>query len=161
MAEKGHGLISSITARLRNYLKGRRGLLRRGERYDARLPFVITLLGTDRVSARFLRDVPALVGYTRDMSETGLTLLLPSVRAGDAYLTNVGSSLELKLDLPGGAVTMLTTSVRFEQLSRKEAGCGYLLAVSIVSKDAGREREAGRRAGAGRGRNCRAPRPGR
>ncbi|HEX8919886.1 MAG TPA: PilZ domain-containing protein, partial [Pyrinomonadaceae bacterium] len=84
-------------------------------------------------SAKGLPDAPALVGFTRDLSETGLTLLLPSVRIGSAYLTDVESYLEVKLELPGGAVAIRTASVRFEQLPRREAGCGYLLAVRIVN----------------------------
>ena len=138
MAEKSPGLIRSITAYLGKYVKGRRRLLLRGERFEVRLPFIITLLGVGR-RARSLDDATALVGYTRDMSETGLTLLLPSVRVGDAYLTDAGSRLEVKLELPGGTVAILTTSVRFEQLTRKEAGCGYLLAVSIIKMQKGEQ----------------------
>jgi hypothetical protein len=62
-----------------------------------------------------------------------MTLLLPSVRIGNAYLTDVESYLEVRLELPGGAVAIRTASVRFEQLPRSEAGCGYLLAVRIVN----------------------------
>lgn len=72
-----------------------------------------------------------MVGHTRDLSETSMTLLLPSVRAGNIYLTDGANCLEVKLELPGGPVTILTNSIRFEQLSRKEAGCSYLLAVRI------------------------------
>src|ERR1041384_4773078 len=121
MAEKSSGLISSVASRLRRYVKGGGRFLRHGKRYEMRLPFIVTLLGRGRRRARSLQD--ALVGYTRDVSETGLTLLLPSVRVGDAYLTDAGSLLEVKLELPDGAVRMLATSVRFEQLSPEEAGC--------------------------------------
>src|SRR5205085_5003380 len=140
MAEKNFGLIRSVTAYLSRYVKGRRRLLLRGERFESRLPFIITLLGIGRRS-RSLGDTLSLVGHTRDLSETGLTLLLPSVRVGDAYLTDGGCCLRVKLDLPGGAVTMMTTSVRFEQLTRREAGCSYLLAVHIAEmQKAERER---------------------
>src|SRR3954466_4033242 len=106
MAEKSSGFIPSFTAYLRRYVKGGGRFLRHGKRFDARLPFIITLLGTGRGRSRNLRDGFALVGYTRDVSETGLTLLLPSVRVGDAYLTDAGSRLEVKLELPGGPVKM-------------------------------------------------------
>src|ERR1043165_2651938 len=129
MAEKSSGLIHSVTAHLRRYVKGGGSFLRHGKRYEAHLPFVVTLVGAGRRRARSLQD--ALVGYTRDLSETGLTLLLPSVRVGDAYLTDGGSRLEVKLDLPGGTVKIVATAVRFEQLATKEAGCGYMVAASI------------------------------
>ena len=130
MAEKSSGLISSAVAHLRRYVKGGGSFLRHGKRYESHLPFVVTLVGVGRRRARSLQD--ALVGYTRDLSETGLTLLLPSVRVGDAYLTDAGSRLEVKLELPGGTVKILAASVRFEQLSSKEAGCSYMVAATIV-----------------------------
>ena len=133
MAGKTSNLIKSLVARLHKFLKRRRRVLRLGARFDARLPFLITLLATDKGSAKNLPRDPALVGFTRDLSETGLTLMLPSMRIGDAYLTDVESYLEVKLELPGGAVSIRTASVRFEQLRRREAGCSYLLAVRIIN----------------------------
>jgi hypothetical protein len=133
MAGKTPNSIKSLFTRLRKFLKRRRQVLRLGARFDARLPFLVTLLGTDKGSARNLPGDAALVGFTRDLSETGLTLLLPSMRIGGAYLTDIESYLEVKLELPGGAVAIRTVSVRFEQLRRMEAGCSYLLAVRIIN----------------------------
>ena len=97
------------------------------------MPFLVTLLDAGKGSAKGQPRAPALVGFTRDLSETGLTLLLPSMRLGDAYLTDAESYLEVKLELPGGAVAIRTASVRFEQLPGREEGCGYLLAVRIIN----------------------------
>ena len=133
MAAKFSHLIKSVSAHLGKFLHKRRRVLRLGVRFEARLPFLVTLLGAEKGLAKGLPDTPALVGFTRNLSETGLTLLLPSVRIGNAYLTDVESYLEVKLELPGGPVTIRTASVRFEQLPRREAGCGYLLAVRIVN----------------------------
>lgn len=88
-----------------------------------------------------LPDAPALVGYTRELTKRGLTLLLPSVRLGNVYLTAGESYLGVKLQLPDGPVAMLTVSVWFEQLPHKEAECSYLLDVRIVKmQNADRER---------------------
>jgi hypothetical protein len=134
MAGKFSHLIKSVAARVSRQVLKRRRVLRLGVRFEARLPFLVTLLGTERGFVKGQPDDnPALVGFTRNLSETGMTLLLPSVRIGNAYLTNVESYLEVKLELPGGAVAIRTASVRFEQLPRREAGCGYLLAVRIVN----------------------------
>jgi hypothetical protein len=132
------GIIRSITTRLRRYVHERRKVLRRGSRYEARLPFIITPLGASKLSGKrrtTTTTVPALIGHTRDLSETSLTLLLPSVRAGNVYLTDGDNCLEIKLELPGRPVSLLTNCVRFEQLPRKDAGCGYLLVVRIVGVD--------------------------
>jgi hypothetical protein len=134
MAGKTSNFIKSTVARLSKFLHKRRRVLRLGARFDARLPFLITLLGTDKGSGKNQTDLTAaLVGFTRDLSETGLTLMLPSMRIGDAYLTDAESYLDVKLELPGGAVALRTVSVRFEQLGRMEAGCSYLLAVRIIN----------------------------
>ena len=130
MAEKSSGFIRSVTAHLRRYIKSGGSFFRHGKRYEAHLPFVVTLVGAGRRRARSLQD--ALVGYTRDLSETGVTLLLPSVRVGDAYLTDAGSRLEVKLEFPDGTVKIIAAAVRFEQLALPEAGCSYLVAASIV-----------------------------
>lgn len=134
MAGKTAHLIKSLVARLRKSLSKRRRVLRLGVRFEARLPFLVTLLGAEK-GVKSAHDTPVLVGFTRDLSETGLTLLLPSVRIGDAYLTDVESYLEVRLELPGGAVNIRTASVRFEELARREAGCAYLLAVRIVKME--------------------------
>jgi hypothetical protein len=126
------GFIHSLTMRLRRLVSDRRKALRRGARYEARLPFVITPLGAAKRSGKRLPSARSLIGHTRDLSETSMTLLLPSVRVGNAYLTDGESCLEVRLELADGPVTLLTNSVRFEQLPRKDDGCGYLLAVRIV-----------------------------
>ncbi len=125
-------LLRSFTARLRQYANDRRQTLRRDARFEARLHLLVSLLGTDKGSMESLSDVMAIEGYTRDVSETGLTLLLPSVRIKGKYLTDGESYLGVRLELPSGQVTMLTVSVRFEQLPKKEVECAYLLGVRIV-----------------------------
>ena len=128
-------LIRSVTERLRRYVGERRKSLRRGPRFEARLPFTITLIGNAKGSGKRRMSAAAIVGHTRDLSGTSMTLLLPSVRVGNAYLTDGEICLEVKLELPDGQVTMLTNCVRFEQLARKEDGCSYLLAVCIVEME--------------------------
>lgn len=136
MAGKTADLIRSVVARLRKFASGRHRVLIRGDRFDARLPLVVKLLGAEPGSRKRSPDAPPLPGFTRNLSETGLTLLLPSVRIGDAYLTDIERHLEVKLELPDGPVAMHTIPVRFEQLPGREAGCGYLLAVRIVATSA-------------------------
>lgn len=126
------GFIRFVTTRLRRYMSDRHKALRRGSRYEARLPFIITPLGAAKLSRKRLRTAPSLVGHTRDLGETSMTLLLPSVRIGNVYLTDSENCLEVRLELPGGPVSVLTNCVRFEQLPRKDAGCGYLLAVRMT-----------------------------
>ena len=75
--------------------------------------------------------------HTLDLSEKRLTLLLHSVSIGGRYLTDKDSYLGVKLELPSGPVALLAASVRFEQLSKSEAGLGYLLGVRIIKMQNG------------------------
>lgn len=140
MTGRTSDIIRFATARLRRYASKRR-LLKGEGCAEARLPFIITTVDSERASLKKLPDAPALVGYTRELSRRGLTLLLPSVRLGNVYLTAGESYLGVKLQLPDGLVTMLTVSDWFEQLAEKEIECSYLLDVRIVKmQKADRER---------------------
>ena len=125
-------LINTVTSRLRKYVGDRRRRLRREARFEAYLPFTISLLSAEDDPSENFHKMPSLEGQTRDISNKGLTLLLPSSRIRSVYLTVSDIYLGIRLELPGGPVGMITTSVRFEQLSGKEAGFGYLLGVRII-----------------------------
>lgn len=125
-------LIRSVTSRLRKYVGDRRRTFRRDARFEARLPFTISLISAAGEPPGDFTDSPSLSGQTRDISERGLMLLLPSPRIRSAYLTVSDMYLGVSLELPGGSIRMVTTPVRFEQLSAKEAGFGYLLGVRII-----------------------------
>src|SRR3712207_6583354 len=114
-------LIRSVTSRLRKYFGDRRRTFRRDARFEARLPFSISLLSAAEEPSEDITNSPSLYGQTRDISERGLTLLLPSPRIRSAYLTVSDMYLRVSLELPGGSIGMVTTCARFEQLSAKEA----------------------------------------
>lgn len=130
-------LIHSVTSRLRKYVGDRRRTFRRHARFEARLPFTISLLSGVEEALEDFTSSPSLSGQTYDLSQKGLTLLLPSARIRSAYLTVGDMYLGINLELPSGPIGMITTSVRFEQLSVKVAGFGYLLGVRIIKVQEG------------------------
>jgi hypothetical protein len=132
-------LIHSVTSRLRKYVGDRRRALRRVARFEAHLPFTVSLLSTEDEPTENFHNMPSLEGQTRDISERGLTLLLPSPRIRSVYLTVSDIYLGISLELPTGPVGMITTPARFEQLSSKEAGFGYLLGVRIIKMEEGEQ----------------------
>ena len=70
-----------------------------------------------------------LEGYTRDISEEGLALVLPGLHAEDRRLAEEGAALEITLDLRVVSVRMLAEAVRREPLAGGAAGC--LIAVRV------------------------------
>ena len=120
--------------RLRRLIGDRREAPRCQAQRKARLVFSVTVL---EGGARE-RTMP-VEGYTRDISESGLALIVPSLRLGSTYLTNSDCRLRIVLlNLPVGEVEIEATPVRYEDLG--EEG-GHLIGVRITKiKDSDRAR---------------------
>ncbi|HZI17098.1 MAG TPA: PilZ domain-containing protein [Pyrinomonadaceae bacterium] len=124
-------LLRKIAVRLRDYVGNRRWAPRR----SVRLPVLVALLDERAVAQ------PTLAGHTRDLSESGLGLVLPAVRLGDRYLTGGGQTLRVTLQLPGTHVRLYATPVRYERLEGEGEERGYLLGLSLSeTEDADRQK---------------------
>jgi hypothetical protein len=123
-----------------------RRAVRHAAQLDARLFFQLSVYApaaandsppaNDSLSAH---DAPArttrtlrLVGHTRNISETGLAFIVPTLRIGDEFAQVIGSRLLIRLYLPSGHVEIQATPVRYEQLSPSSAERGYLVGVRIT-----------------------------
>jgi hypothetical protein len=131
-------LLRSIIARLRTVAGNRR----RARRYRVRLGVHISLLGvkSSAESAQSRRPLE-VEGHTRDLSTTGLALIVPTIRAGEHYLTGEGRRLLVTLDHPQGPLLLQAVPVRYEQLDESDAETGYLVGALITEmSDADRAR---------------------
>ena len=115
----------SIAVRLRAFVGNRR----RARRYQARLPFSVSLLDAKGSPVEGRRP-SALGGYTRDISATGLALIVPAIRIGERYLTDQRQILRIALETPAGPLQIDVAPVRYERLE-DETETGYLVGVSI------------------------------
>ena len=128
------GLRNKAASLLRDYVTDRRRTaVRRGVRYDARLPFDVSIHDAGKPSDHIRRSTTkraaSLAGRTRDVGENDLTLVVPSIRIGGDYLTLEDNRLRIELALPGGPVELVAAPARFEQLAGDE---GYLVGVRIL-----------------------------
>lgn len=121
-------LMRAIVARLHRFIGDRR----RAPRYRLRLPFIISLPGVRSGSANGARRAPSLEGFTRDVSATGLALILPAIRIGEHYLTNEDRPLRITLELPTVTLQIEAVPVRYERLDENETEKGYLVGVKIT-----------------------------
>ena len=126
------GLLHSLGTRLREYVGDRRRALRRAARVTARLPLAVAPLDDVQDVRDDLAGMRTLAGCTRDLSGTGLTLLLPAVRVGGRYITDREGYLGVRLDLPDGPLCLLAVPARFEQLDASAEEYSFLLAVRII-----------------------------
>lgn len=101
-------------------------------RFDASLDCEITLPEDER-SSGLLFPGASLRGRTRDVSVSGLGLVVPSVYIGYDCVIDQGRTLVvILLTTPAGAVRMLATPVHYV---RQDAGTGepsYLLGLRIT-----------------------------
>jgi c-di-GMP-binding flagellar brake protein YcgR len=120
-------LIRSIAARLRSLIGNRR----RSPRLKARLPLTVSIAVRQK-AATGAKLVPALRGHTRDLSATGLALILPSILIGEQHLTGEGRTLLISLELPAGPIQIQAVPARYERLDEETAEKLYLVGARIT-----------------------------
>ena len=79
-----------------------------------------------------------MVGHTRDISETGLAIVVTSESPVSQRDKLIGRELKIVLDLPAGLTHLRGTVVRAQPLPAEETQKGYLIGVRItemVDKD--------------------------
>lgn len=119
-------LIRSVVARLREFVGNRR----RSTRYGVRLRVTLALVDT-KVRRNGARRPPTLEGHTRDISASGLALILPAIRIGERYLTGEDQILDITLEHADGPIRLHASPVRYEKLDESDAEKGYLIGVRI------------------------------
>ena len=105
----------------------RRKSPRHTTRREAHLLFIASLLAVESK-----RPPQTLIGYTRDISETGLSLIVTSTRISDYDLCGLDSLLRIKLSLPLGVVEMESEVVRSEWVEQEDPRQGYFVGVRIT-----------------------------
>jgi hypothetical protein len=128
----GNNAARSFLAWLRENVADRRRSPRRGIRFAARVPAVVTLLEAGGESASEVNRAASVTGETRDLGPSGLTVRVVRVRVGGRYLTDAEFHLGVRLELPAGEVSLLARAVRFEQTTEEGGATGYLLGLRIV-----------------------------
>jgi hypothetical protein len=118
----------------------RRAAARRDAQLDARLSFLLPAhepAGANRDAASSTVAVHTsrtlrLVGRTRNISETGLAFVVPTLRIGDEFARAIGSPLLVTLYLPSGRVEIHATPVSYEPLPPSPSERGYLIGVRVT-----------------------------
>ena len=75
-----------------------------------------------------------LEGYTRDISEEGLAIIVPTLRVGEKYLDSEDCTVRVVLlEVPSGSVEIQATPVRYQPLEQTGSETGHLLGLRITS----------------------------
>jgi hypothetical protein len=78
------------------------------------------------------RGPTVLAGFTRDVSESGLGIVLPDIRIGKSSVTRPDKTLRIMLGLPGEPIEIFALPVRYVEIDEGGESEGYLLGVRII-----------------------------
>lgn len=77
----------------------------------------------------------AVRGETRDLSKTGISLILSAIRIDNAYLVGEDRPLNAELDLPGGKIKMVIVGQRYEQIGVHSSVAQFFIGARIVKME--------------------------
>lgn len=97
----------------------------------ARLLFTVARPALE-LSSHSAPESLSVIGHTRDISASGLSLVVPGLHVRDAELFGTQNSLRLTLSLPTGIVDIEATPVRYEWLDDKSEQKSYLIGARIT-----------------------------
>jgi PilZ domain len=123
-------LIRSVVSRMRVYFGDRR----RSPRLSIRLLFSLSVCRSSNGNGSQHRE-RVLRGHTRDIGVGGLALNVPQVHLDGHHLATSERELQLRLELPGGPISMLVFPRHYERLEEAELGCNYLIGAEISQMD--------------------------
>ena len=106
----------SIGKSFRAIFRERRRFARRSAVCAVRLPVGVSM-PNEHLNPEGDDYPQPIMGHTRDLSETGLSLLLPTSQLGDVDISRAGAALRVVLSLPTGVVILRAATVRSELLS--------------------------------------------
>ena len=113
------------------YVSEALGSRRRAPRRVAQLPLVISLADSQPRNQKEQNRLTCL-GLLRDISATGLSFILPSVRLGSQHLFADGEiALKVKVELPIGQISICAKPVRYELLDKEDSGRSFLIGARI------------------------------
>lgn len=125
-------LLRSIVSRLREHVGNRRAAPRYATHLDVALVLSVSL-GESGGKAQAEGSPLRLAGYTRDISQTGLALIMPAIHIGGQYLTSPNRTLEITLRLPSGPIQLQAAPVRYSPLDEDARDTGYIIGVQIMA----------------------------
>lgn len=79
----------------------------------------------------------SIQGETRDLSTTGISFVVPSIRLREYYLVGDDHTLRAELQLPNGKIKVFLKGQRYEQVGKHISTAQYLVGASILKISAG------------------------
>jgi hypothetical protein len=121
--------------KLKNSIKSRAyrflGRYIHARRYGMSLPLSVSLLD-QKTTALSVPCSPEMSGHLRDISKTGLSLILPSMRFGNRFLISGHYPLQVTVELPNRVLNIQVAPVRYDKLKEEQSERRYLIGARIM-----------------------------
>jgi hypothetical protein len=134
MEEVFRSLVGRFNESVRGYFKP--------SRKNSRLPIEVSIqpvIQTTSLLKNHLAEVYAqkkrklsTSGETCDISENGISFIVPFIRLGEHYLVDGGTALNLEIDLPGGKLRLKALGCRYEQIELDSSAGRFMVGARIV-----------------------------
>jgi PilZ domain len=111
---------------------------RAAPRREVKLDFRVLLIAT-KTSAEGEEQMLPLIGYTRNVSESGLALMVSAKNMSVLYSLGYNYTLQLVLTLPSGSVEMEVSPVRYQHI-KEGGGASFILIGSQITKMSDQDR---------------------
>jgi hypothetical protein len=105
---------------------------RSAPRRTIKLEFRVLLVAS-KMSAEGIEQTLPFSGYTRDISESGLALLVSAKSMGVLYGLGQDYKLQLVLTLPTGSIELEVKPVRYKHIKDGKAGSSILIGAQITN----------------------------
>ena len=132
-------LFRAITERLRSFGKEKRSAPRYTTHLEEQL--VVTILLSNIGRRKEHERVPMIAGFTRDISESGLGIVVGQLNIAGRSILKAERALVVRLGLPTGAIEMRAKAVRHAELEEAGSGKKYLIGMQIEEMS-NRDRQA-------------------
>lgn len=123
MAEVMDSVVRRFYSFMANHLHVRRN--------GMNLPVTVSLLDMGK-NPVVRRCPPVMPGLLRDISKTGVSLVMPSVSFGDSFLTDGYCEMRVMIELPNGAVNIEAAPVRYDKFDEPQKEGAYLVGARIL-----------------------------
>ena len=120
-------LVNRVMGRARKFL----GSYVHATRHDMRLPLYVSLFDPRKNAAR-TPSSSSMSGYLRDISKTGVSLVVPSLRFGNHCLISGHYPLTVTLQLPNGVASIQVAPVRYDRVKEGQLERSYLIGARII-----------------------------
>jgi hypothetical protein len=115
---------------------------RSARRHKMRLPISVALIGSRYVGKHESKNGNkeenisfSVSGYTRDISETGLAIVVSKIHVEGRYLTDQDRMLLINLETPTDTIQLKAKAKRHQVVDTEKWGKGFLIGAEIKEID--------------------------